>query len=127
MTNRIVRRSYTSTLPLMMGVLALNTPSFMSSESTDSIIESLFDQSSMNYRRILNDEPIFSRINDYVKDNYDVKVYENRQMNLTSDLFYFNFVHNFIDEQVNLDADFLEALNTVTMKVGKAEPTKSRF
>ena len=67
------------------------------------------------------------RISKYASDIYDVQSEENRQINLTSDLFFFNFVQNFVEDQVELDAEFMEALNTVTLKVGKSKPSKPRF
>lgn len=120
-----IRKSYTSTIPIMMGVV-LNSYSLLSG-TTSSTIQIQSDPSDNIFIEKITDENTFARIEDYVKDNYNIKGDFKNQTNLSSDLFFFNLTQNFIEDQINLDEEFMDALNSVTSKIGKSQPTKSRF
>jgi hypothetical protein len=127
MTKNRIRRSYTSTIPLMVVGLAMNTSSLVSSETTDSVVKSIEDHSKITCGRVMLDKELIERIEDYTENNYSFKSENTQGVGNTSDLLFFTMTQEFIGEQVDLDDDFMDVLNLVTQNVGKIEPTRSRL
>jgi hypothetical protein len=107
--------------------LALNSNSLISSETTDSIIKSFEDHSTSFPGKIMIDKELLERIDNYTNNNYKLLDDNPMRLNVSTDTVLFTLVQRFANDQIDLDDDFMDALNHVTRKIGKNEPTKARL